>query len=290
MGEQNVKGQLQGEQLRRFTRSLLNDVKALEELLDSNLIERGIRRIGAEQELFLVDTAWSPAPVAMEVLAELDNADFTTELGRFNLEFNLQPLTFGGTCLRKMEESLANRLAAARRAARRCNSEAVLVGILPTLTKEHLSIDNMTPSPRYYALNEAMGDLRGSDYELQIAGIDEFYLKHDSVMIEACNTSFQVHFQVDPEEFPKFYNLAQAVAGPVLAAASNAPLLFGKRLWRETRIALFQQSVDTRRPTAHLRDVPGRVNFGHGWVNDSCLEVFREQIGRFKVLLQPDKP
>ena len=257
-------------------------------MLEGDQFEKGVRRIGAEQELFLVDKTGRPAPVAMDVLDQIDDPNTTTELGRFNLEFNLDPMIFGGDCLRRMEAAINDGLSRVRKAARQCEAEVVLVGILPTITKADLSLENMTPLPRYKALNDALNDLRGGAYELQITGVDELSVSHESVMLEACNTSFQVHFQVAPEEFARLYNIAQAVTAPVLAAATNAPLLFGRRLWRETRIAVFQGSIDTRRETAHARQAQPRVSFGKDWVRESVLEIYREDIGRFKILLGLD--
>ncbi len=131
-------------------------------------------------------------------------------------------------------------------------------------------------------------DLRGQDYELHIKGTDELRVRQDSVMAEACNASFQVHLQVSPAEFANLYNVAQLLAGPVLACATNSPVLFGKRLWAETRIALFEQSVDTRRPGRHLRERSPRVTFGTGWVRDSVAELYREDITRHRPVLAPD--
>jgi len=146
----------------------------------------------------------------------------------------------------------------------------------------------MTPRPRYYALNEAMTRLRGKSYQFDIRGIDELIIEHDSVMLEACNTSFQLHFQVAPPEFAKLYNIAQLVSPPLLAGACNSPVLFGKRLWRETRIAVFQQAVDTRRATPYVRESKARVSFGTRWVEDSILEIFREDIARYRLLLETE--
>jgi CBS domain-containing protein len=289
MSKHHVNAQLDGPQRRQFTKALLDDVRALEKMLEGDLFETGVRRIGAEQELFLVDpSSWRPAPVAVEVLERLDRAHFTTELGRFNLEFNLDPLVFGGDCLSRMERQVDAFLAQAREAALACGADIAMVGILPTLRTTDMRLELMTPNPRYLALNQAMSALRGGHYELQIQGVDELIHKHDTVMLEACNTSFQAHFQVDPQEFPRFYNAAQAVTAPVLAAATNSPLLFGRRLWSETRIALFEQSIDTRRPHEHSRQVPGRVSFGNDWIRESVLEIYREAIGRYKVILQPE--
>jgi CBS domain-containing protein len=288
MGEQNVRRESEAEEIRVFLKHLLNDVRAFEKMLEDDLFERDIRRIGAEQELFLVDAHWRPAFNALEILDRVDDPHFTTELARFNLEFNLDPLVFGGTCLSAMEWQIGELLGKVRDAARSCGSDVLLTGILPTLIKSDLDLDKMTPNPRYHALNEAMTRLKGGAYEFYLKGVDELHLHHDSIMVEACNTSFQVHFQVAPHEFARFYNIAQAVAGPVMAAAVNSPLLFGKRLWRETRVGLFQQSIDTRRSMPHLREQTPRVSFGRHWVKASALEIFREDIARFRTLLSTE--
>lgn len=290
MGEQDVRRESEAEEIRVFLKHLLNDVRAFEKMLEDDLFETDIRRIGAEQELFLVDSHWRPAAIATEVLEAVNDPHFTTELARFNLEFNLDPLVFGGTCLSAMEWQIGELLGKVREAAQRCGGDILLTGILPTLVKSDLGLDAMTPNPRYFALNDAMTRLKGGAYEFHLKGVDELHLNHDSIMVEACNTSFQVHFQVAPQEFARLYNIAQAVAGPVLAAAVNSPLLFGKKLWRETRVGLFQQSIDTRRTTPNMREQAPRVSFGRQWVASSALEIFREDIARFRTLLstEPD--
>ena len=168
-----------------------------------------------------------------------------------------------------MEEQLNELISRLRTTAAKEDIEIALVGILPTIRKSDLGPENMTPRPRYAALNKALTDLRGGTYEFHIKGVDELLLKHDSAMLEACNTSFQVHFQVGAGEFANLYNIAQVAAAPLLAAATNSPLLFGKRLWSETRIALFQQSVDTRLDARERARFPSRVAFGHGWLRDA---------------------
>ena len=290
MGEQDVRRESEAEEIRVFLKHLLNDMRAFEKMLADDLFESDVRRIGAEQELFLVDQHWRPAPIATEVLKAVNDPHFTTELARFNLEFNLDPLVFGGNCLSAMEWQVGEMLGQVREAARSCGGDVLLTGILPTLVKSDLGLDSMTPNPRYFALNDAMTRLKGGAYEFYLKGVDELHLHHDSIMVEACNTSFQVHFQVAPHEFARIYNISQAVAGPVMAAAVNSPLLFGKRLWRETRVGLFQQSIDTRRSMPYLREQTPRVSFGRHWVNSSAVEIFREDIARFRTLLstEPD--
>ncbi len=286
MGENRpVESAKESESLRAFTRSLLRDLRALERMLADGLFETGARRIGAEQEVFLVDGSGRPAPEALRVLERLGDPHYTTEVALFNLEMNLDPLPLAGDCFSRMERQLDGLLLRAREAARGLGCDIVLTGILPTVRKSDLGIENMTPIPRYRALNDAMTRLRGADYEIRIKGTDEIQLRHNSVMVESCNASFQAHLQVDPDEFARLYNLAQVVAAPVLAVACNSPLLFGRRLWRETRIALFQQSVDMRTSGSGHRDTPPRVDFGRGWVRESVLELFQEGISRHRVLI-----
>ena len=270
---------------RAFSKALLKDLQALEKMLENGLIESGVRRFGCEQEMFLVNRAWRPAPVAMEVLERLDGEAFTTELARFNLEMNVEPMVLGGACLSTLQESIEELLDMAREAASEEGADVVLAGILPTLGKSDLTLDNISPMPRYYALNESLTRMRGRAYRLQIQGRDELQIEHDSVMLEACNCSCQVHLQVDSTEFAPMYNAAQAMTGPVLAAAVNSPVLFGKRLWAETRIALFRQSIDTRSTSVHLREFSTRVRFGDRWVKESVAELFQEDIAQFRVLL-----
>ena len=140
----------------------------------------------------------------------------------------------------------------------------------------HATTPSTTRSPRREA---------AKPYKLRIQGADELYTEHESVMLESCNTSFQVHLQVEPDEFRDIYNVAQVMTAPVMAAAVNSPVLFGKHLWKETRIALFQQSIDTRRGSVHMRDMSPRVRFGEDWVHKGVTDLVQEDIARFRVLL-----
>ncbi len=284
MGEALVEKTSDPERLRRFMQRVLLDARALEKMLEEGRFETGVSRIGAEQELFLVDSTYRAAPVSLKVLDSVADPHFTTELASFNLEVNLDPLELGADTLSRLEQQLQELLAKAYAAAAENGVDLVMIGILPTLEKSDLAIENMAPVPRYYALADAYRRLRGGDFEIHIKGRDYLEIAQDSVMAEACNTSFQLHLQVDPASFARLYNIAQTLAAPTLAAASNSPIFLGKRLWRETRIALFQQAVDTRRGS-HRRQQQPRVSFGERWLDDSVLEIFREDIARFRLLV-----
>lgn len=291
MGEQRVSIVKEQPQMQKFVRYLLNDVKALEYMLDNDWFESDVTRIGAEQEMCLVDNKdFKPASIAMEALKRMKDWDWVeTELARFNLETNLTPHVFEKTCLSDLETENLEKLNKIRDKLKRMKSKVILTGILPTLRKSDLDFHNLTPKKRYFALMEAIQEqLLGTDFELNLHGIDELRLKHNSPLLEAVNTSFQVHLQVSPKEFVPLYNIAQALAGPVMAIAANSPMVFGRRLWHETRIAMFQQALDTRTSHEHLRERSPRVSFGNGWLDKSVLEIYREDIARFRVLLAAD--
>ncbi|HEX5112202.1 MAG TPA: glutamate-cysteine ligase family protein [Saprospiraceae bacterium] len=291
MGEQRVSIVKTQDQMQSFVKSLLDDVKALDYMIQNDWFECDIVRIGAEQEMVLVDQkTFKPACINMEALSHMTDWPWVeTELAKFNLEINLEPREFSGSSFRLMEDEMASKLSKIEGVVNQLGATIVLTGILPTLRKYDLEMSNLTPKQRYFALMEAINQqLIGNTYELNMVGIDELLIKHDSPLLEAVNTSFQVHLQVSPQQFAPMYNLAQALSAPVMAIAANSPIVFGRRLWHESRIAMFQQSLDTRSTHDHMRERSPRVNFGRQWCDESILDIYREDIARFRVLLSGD--
>ena len=265
--------------------AIFDDLRALNYLIEHDGIESGVYRMGAEQEMFLVDQNLRPAPLAVEVLERLSDPRLTTEIARFNLEANLTPAVITGSCLGNMQRELEELLQKVREQAAELHADVLLAGILPTLRLSDLTLDNLTPNPRYRALNDAVTKSRGGPFAIHIKGIDELEMEHDNLMMESCNTSFQIHMQVGPKEFPLAYNTAQAITAPVLSAAVNSPILFGKRLWHETRLALFQHSADERSPDQQARSHPTRVGFGERWLKNSVIELLHDQLTRFRPIM-----
>lgn len=291
MGEQRVSLLSDQNQMTAFVKQLLNDIEALDYMLENDWFESGITRIGAEQEMCMVEkNSFKPAPIAIKALKAMKDYPWVeTELAKFNLETNLMPRVFKGNALRQMEKENLGNLKKIAATLNTMNADLILTGILPTLRKFHLDLDYLTPKKRYHALMQSIdSQLMGQAYELRLLGIDELLVKHNSPMLEACNTSFQVHLQVSPNDFVKMYNIAQALTGPVIAISANSPIVFGRRLWHESRIALFQQALDTRSTHDHLRERSPRVNFGSDWLQDSVLEIYKEDIARFRVLIASD--
>ena len=291
MGEHKVEQHVDEQKAQAFMKALLEDLRALAFMLEDGRIESGVQRIGAEQEMFLIDRYLLPAPVSLEVLKHTNDPRLTTEIARFNLEANLTPLELSDNCFSRIEQELAELIDLARKGAATEGADVLLSGILPTLQKSDLTLENLTPIPRYHELDRGVIRMRGGPLSIHIKGLDELHLTHDNIMMESCNTSFQVHFQSNAKEFANHYNIAQAITAPVLAVAVNSPLLFGQRLWQETRVALFQHSTDERSRPQLARHQPTRVSFGDGWLQHSVVELFHDQIMRFRPIMitQPDE-
>ncbi|WP_425235098.1 CBS domain-containing protein [Ulvibacterium sp.] len=285
MGELQVEKLLGNPDKIQYINQLIKDIHALEKLLENNSFEKNVTRIGVEQEFCLVNKHWEPSDKALEILKELDNNYFTSELALYNLEINLDPLELKGACFSELHQNLKTHLEKVKTVAEKYGNKVMLTGILPTIETQHLQLEYMTPLKRYKVLNEAIKDIRNDDIELHIKGVDELNLKHDSILYEGCNTSFQAHLQIDPDDFANTYNWAQAIAGPVLSICTNSPLLMGRELWEETRIALFAQSVDTRASTFILNEKEARVGFGNDWAKGSVADFFKDSVIRFRSLL-----
>lgn len=288
MGETKVTRLISRAENQRFITALLKDLHSLKYMLEHDWFEKEPIRIGAEQEMVLVDSYSKPHPIAPKILKRMKNERWlTSELSKFNLEINLTPQVFENDALRNIENEVIKCLHAVQGELDKEDAHIILTGILPTLRKFDLDMKNVFPKRRYRSLLSAINAQRDHNhgYDLRLRGIDELVVRHDSPLLEACNTSFQIHLQIRPDQYRSFYNIAQLLTGPILAIAANSPLLFGRRLWHETRIALFQQSIDTRTVREHMRELSPRVILGNNWMNKGIIELFQEDIARFRVLL-----
>jgi CBS domain-containing protein len=272
-----------------YIHHLVKDLEALDIMLKKGLIEKEPVRIGAEQELCITTNDFFPNKNSVEILDSINHKNFTTEIGKYNIEINSDPLELKTNCFSQLQLQLKSHILKAEKVAQSKNSKIVLTGILPTLRLKHISERYMTDKPRYHVLNNALKSSRREHFNIHIKGVDELNLIHDSVMLEACNTSFQTHLQINPDEFVDKYNWAQAIAGPVMSSCANSPILFGRELWAETRIALFTQSIDTRSNSFIHNEKQSRVSFGADWEKGKVTDIFRDHISRFRSLLTSDE-
>jgi len=242
------------------------------------------RSVGLEIELNLTDERGDPAMLNAQALEAIADPDFQTELGRFNLEINVPPRLLEAPAFGELEQAVRRDLNHAEQQARSVGAHMMLIGILPTVTEEHLTSDSFSDNPRYELLNEQIFAARGEDLEISIGGVERLATYADTIAPEAACTSVQLHQLVEPEAFADFWNAAQAIAGVQVAVAANSPFFFCKELWRETRIALFEQATDTRPEELKAQGVRPRVWFGERWVT-SIFDLFEENVRYFPALL-----
>lgn len=239
---------------------------------------------GMEIELNLVDADFQPAMRNRAVLDQIADNDYQTEIGAFNIEFNVPPRPLPGRAILELETMLRSSLNAAQEKANAADANIVMVGILPTLMADHLTGDWMSSSVRYAALNDAMISARGEDIIIDIDGAERLRLTAKSIAPEAACTSVQLHIEVSPDDFADYWNAAQLLLGPQLAVGANSPFFFGKRLWAETRTEVFAQSTDTRPVELRNQGVRPRVFFGDRWIT-SIFDLFEENVRYFPALL-----
>ena len=239
---------------------------------------------GLEIEFNLIDGNHDPAMRNAEVLNAIADNAFQTELGQFNIEINVRPRSLLGRTAEALEEELRASLNAAEERARAVEAHMVMIGILPTLTPEQLTADSISANPRYSLINEQILAARGEDMYIAIDGPDRLAIYADTIAPEAACTSVQFHLQVSPQDYASYWNAAQCLAGVEVALGANSPFLFGKELWRETRIALFEQATDTRPPELKAQGVRPRVWFGERWIT-SIFDQFEENVSDFPALL-----
>jgi len=242
------------------------------------------RQVGIEMEVNIVDPDGLPAMTNTTVLAAISDPSWASELGRFNLEINVPPRHLAGDALSMLEDDVRRRLDHACARAERTGSRLVTIGILPTLRQADVTADAMSSNPRFRLLNDQMIAARGEDMQISIEGPERLLTHVDTIMPEAACTSVQFHLQVSPEAFGSYWNAAQAVAGVQVALAANSPFLFGRELWRETRLPLFEQVTDTRPEELQEQGVRPRVWFGERWIT-SVFDLFEENLRYFPALL-----
>jgi gamma-glutamylcysteine synthetase len=217
---------------------------------------------------------------------------FQTELGQFNIEIKIAPRRFTAGVLGELEAGVRASLNHAEERSRTAGAHMMIIGILPTVEGAHLHAGALSSNPRYALLNEQIFAARGEDLAIDIRGVERLATYADTIAPEAACTSVQLHLQLTPEEFARNWNAAQAIAGVQVAVAANSPFFFGKELWRETRIALFEQATDTRPDELKAQGVRPRVWFGERWVT-SIFDLFEENVRYFPSLLpvcDPEDP
>jgi len=284
MGQDVAKTQFTREDRQQYRQKVRRCLDVFARMLAESHFDVERRSMGLEIELNLTDESGDPAMANEKVLDLIADEDFQTELAQFNIEINIPPQKIEGRVFRTLETEVRASLNHADDMSKQAEADVVMIGILPTLRPEHLGVDTLSANPRYALINEQIFAARGEDLQIAIDGVDRLNTYADTIAPEAACTSVQLHLQVNPETFAAHWNASQAIAGVQLALGANSPFFFGKELWRETRIALFEQATDTRPEELKAQGVRPRVWFGERWIT-SIFDLFEENVRYFPSLL-----
>jgi len=275
---------ISGEDRRKYRDKVRVSLEVFARMLHEHLFDTDPAQVGLEIELNLVDEQGKPSMHNAAVLDAIADPAWATELGQFNLEINVPPRQLGGGAVADQEQEIRASLNAADAKARSTGSRLVMIGILPTLAERDMTEGTLSANERYRVLNEQIFAARGENMRIEIDGAEQLITYADSITPEAACTSVQLHLQVSPESFAHYWNAAQAIAGVQVALAANSPFLFGRQLWHETRITLFEQATDTRPDELKYQGVRPRVWFGERWIT-SVFDLFEENLRYFPALL-----
>ncbi|MEO8888009.1 MAG: glutamate-cysteine ligase family protein [Jatrophihabitantaceae bacterium] len=284
MGVDVARTEFSGKDRQRYRAKVRRCLDVLSRMLTESKFDFDRPMTGVEIEFNLVDEHQDPAMRNAEILNAIANDDFQTELGQFNIEINVQPRTLAGSSADELETDLRASLNDAEKRSNELGAHIVMIGMLPTLTPDHLTGETLSANPRYALINEQVFAARGEDLHISIDGIQRLSTHADTIAPEAACTSVQFHLQVSPQQYAPTWNAAQCMAGVQLVLGANSPFLFGKELWRETRIALFEQATDTRPEELKAQGVRPRVWFGERWIT-SIFDQFEENVLYFPALL-----
>jgi gamma-glutamyl:cysteine ligase YbdK (ATP-grasp superfamily) len=277
MGLEIQKSQFTADDFNKFQKRLQAETKLLGRWVKERRFDSRSRSIGLELETCLVNKNFLPAPENEKFLKKIHSPWVVAELSQFNAEINTPSQTLGGDCLKKIHEDLKKTWKHVQKVSAELNLKMLMIGCLPTLTDKMLTLKYMSNLDRFRALNEQIMLLRkGQAVRIHIQGYETLDVTHRDMVLEAAATSMQIHLQVEAPKMKRYFNASIIASAPMVALSANAPFLFGKSLWEETRIPLFEQAVN-------LAEFGGekilpRVAFGSGYVRKNLHELFRENL------------
>ena len=286
MGEEITYSRFVKADYQQFEKHLKQETEILGELFDSHALSSGALAAGYELEAWLIDDKASPCPHNDTFLEKANDPLISPELAKFNIELNVVPQGFNATLLSSFEQQLKQLWDKCQHTADEIGCHMMGVGILPTLKDSDLSLENISSMNRYRALNEqVLRQRKGKGIQLNINGAEHLEVEHHDVMLEAASTSLQIHLQVPQDQAVRYYNASIILSAPLVAVGANAPFMFNKDLWYETRIPVFEQSVAVGGIGGAASGPVHRVGFGGNYARESLFECFVENVDHFPILL-----
>lgn len=281
--------------IEKFKEKLIVETNILKSWFDQKMFITDMNKIGIELEAWLVEENMLPDPFAPEFLQLLNHPQVVPEIAKFNFEINSNPYDLKGSVFSNLEKELNDIWSQCESVASGKNKHAMLIGTLPSLRPSMLSLEFLSPQNRYSIMNERVMQMReGKPLYIRLNGKDDLYMYMDSVIVECAATSLQIHLSVNQENAKRYYNASMIASAFLIALSANSPYLFGKELWDESRIAIFEQAVELTSQNVEGKSIK-RVTLGNGYVKDSLFELFSENLYDYPILLaeqsdsSPDK-
>lgn len=286
MGEEIQYSRFNKTDYQQFVSQLKRETALVKDWFENNQFSTAPLMSGYELEAWLINKIAQPVAINEAFLNQADNPLLSPELAKFNIELNVEPERLSSNVLSTFENKLNILWAHCKASAKHLDSDIIGIGILPTLQDSDLNLENLSLLDRYRALNEqVLRQRNGLDIELNINGEDHLQISHKDVMLEAATTSLQIHIQVSQDIAARYYNASLLLSAPMVAISANSPCLFGKRLWHETRIPVFEQAVPTGGYGGAAAGPVHRVSFGSDYIRHSLFECFQENLEHYPVLL-----
>ena len=285
MGKEVESKGYSAEETAEFHKRLEQETLFVKNLFDNNLFSKGNHKIGIELEAWLINNDMLPSPYSPKFLRELNHSQVVPEIAKFNFEINSSPYELEENCFKKLHHEMDSIWSECEKKAQSDNKHAMLVGTLPTLRPHMLEMKYLSPQNRYSIMNEQVMKLReGRPLYIRLEGRDNLYMYMDSVIAECAATSLQVHLTIDQEHAKRYYNASMIASPFMIALCANSPYFFGKELWDESRIAIFEQSVDLQTKTTCGKNIK-RVTLGNGYIKESMFELYLENLIDYPTLL-----
>ena len=267
-----------------FKKAWLDELEYIKSLFEKgSKIFSNKYRIGYELEVCILDNNNLPNPINKNMLDDINSPLFTNELAKYDLEINGNVFDLDANAPQRLDNDLHSLWDKAQKSATKFHAQLGLFGVLPSLQLKHFNKKlYQSEMHRYTLVSQRMKELRHENIKILFHGEDEVSLQKDDVMLEALGTSFQIHLQVPFDEAVEYYHAALLASVVLLGFSANSPLVMGKKAWYESRIAIFEQSVDTRDKQRREHGDETRVHFAQGYIN-SWLDLF-EQNKAFKIM------
>lgn len=264
-----------------FDRNLTKETDILHNWFDTQRFKSDGLTAGAEIEFLILDKNYHLIPANLEFVEQVAETGLIPEAGASQLEMNTQPVRIDSDFLSRMHQNILTLWNKCCVMARQHDHHIALIGAMPQAEKQHLEPGYITPESYFYLMDDYAKQYRyGKPLAIRLEGEkDSLSLNPSSLAMEGLISSFQLHLQVNESESVAYYNIIQMISAYMVALCSNAPYFYGKNLWSESRIPVFEQLYTFPTPMAKS------VFFEPDYADQSLFSLFEDNKERYLRLL-----